>query len=90
MSSKLAARHSREGWRVALIAGALSKGLTPQFQSGGPVAIRDRDQLRTPVIAASSADAERRADRRASKRERAADQRAIHESRKAARRARLG
>ncbi|CAK0900665.1 unnamed protein product, partial [Prorocentrum cordatum] len=75
----------REGWRIALVAGALSKGAAPEFQGGGPVAIRGRDQLRALVIAApSEAVVEHCANRRASRKERTEDQRASQESRNAA------
>ncbi|CAK0807001.1 unnamed protein product, partial [Prorocentrum cordatum] len=74
----------REGW-IALLAGALSKGVTPAFASGAPVAIADRAQLRTPIVAASEEGAARRADLRASQRDRAAAQRALDVSRKAKR-----
>ena len=75
----------REATRIALLAGALSKGVTPAFASGAPVAIGDRAQLRTPIVAASDEDAARRAARRASQRQRVADQRVLDESRKARR-----
>ena len=74
-----------EASRIALLAGALSKGVTPAFASGAPVAIGDRAQLRAPIVAASDEDAGRRAARRASQRGRAANQRILDESRKAKR-----